>query len=126
MRILIALAVNLLVLTGCNMGESDDSAMRGAGGKADDVNDDGGAGNDGGTTSLCGNGVLDPGEQCDDGNTTNLDGCDSNCQFEQMHRVNSLTMEWAPSTLCPANALGGAIKSAAQGTFTSKVNDAVK
>jgi hypothetical protein len=35
-------------------------------------------------------------------------------------------MEWTPSTLCTANALGGAIKSAAQSTFTTQVNDAVK
>jgi cysteine-rich repeat protein len=27
----------------------------------------------------CGNGTIDPGEQCDDGNTTNGDGCDANC-----------------------------------------------
>jgi uncharacterized protein (TIGR03382 family) len=30
----------------------------------------------------CGNGVVDPGEQCDDGNTTNGDGCSSTCQDE--------------------------------------------
>ncbi len=29
--------------------------------------------------SLCGNGVLDPGETCDDGNLVDGDGCDSNC-----------------------------------------------
>jgi cysteine-rich repeat protein len=28
---------------------------------------------------VCGSGVLDPGEQCDDGNTIDGDGCDSNC-----------------------------------------------
>ena len=27
----------------------------------------------------CGNGILDPGEQCDDGNLVDGDGCDSNC-----------------------------------------------
>ncbi len=27
----------------------------------------------------CGNGVLDPGEACDDGNEVNGDGCDANC-----------------------------------------------
>src|SRR5262249_20791835 len=30
----------------------------------------------------CGNGVIDPGEQCDDGNTTSCDGCSSTCQSE--------------------------------------------
>jgi len=29
---------------------------------------------------FCGNGTVDPGEQCDDGNTTSCDGCDSNCK----------------------------------------------
>ncbi len=31
---------------------------------------------------LCGNGVVDPGEQCDDGNTTSGDGCSATCQSE--------------------------------------------
>jgi len=30
--------------------------------------------------NLCGNGVLDPGEGCEDGNTLNGDGCDANCK----------------------------------------------
>jgi fibro-slime domain-containing protein len=30
----------------------------------------------------CGNGRIDPGEECDDGNTTNGDGCTSLCQIE--------------------------------------------
>jgi cysteine-rich repeat protein len=32
--------------------------------------------------STCGNGVIDPGEQCDDGNTVNGDGCNALCQVE--------------------------------------------
>ena len=32
--------------------------------------------------ATCGNGVVDPGEQCDDGNTTSGDGCSSTCQDE--------------------------------------------
>jgi cysteine-rich repeat protein len=31
------------------------------------------------TTGACGDGVLDPGEECDDGNLVDGDGCDSNC-----------------------------------------------
>ncbi len=31
---------------------------------------------------LCGNGVINPGEQCDDGNTTGHDGCNSVCEVE--------------------------------------------
>ncbi|MFQ5512100.1 MAG: right-handed parallel beta-helix repeat-containing protein [Candidatus Krumholzibacteriia bacterium] len=29
----------------------------------------------------CGDGVIDPGEECDDGNPVNGDGCDSNCRY---------------------------------------------
>jgi cysteine-rich repeat protein len=32
--------------------------------------------------AYCGDGELDPGEQCDDGNNVNGDGCDSNCLIE--------------------------------------------
>lgn len=31
--------------------------------------------------SLCGNGVTDPGEDCDDSNTLPGDGCENNCKF---------------------------------------------
>jgi len=34
------------------------------------------------TLPNCGNGVLDPGEECDDGNTIDGDGCSATCQFE--------------------------------------------
>lgn len=34
------------------------------------------------TDSLCGNGELDPGEECDDGNTESGDGCKSTCTRE--------------------------------------------
>ncbi|MDY0004136.1 MAG: DUF4215 domain-containing protein [Polyangia bacterium] len=34
------------------------------------------------TSGLCGNGVIDPGEQCDDGNTLDHDGCSSKCVVE--------------------------------------------
>ena len=33
--------------------------------------------------SVCGNGVLDPGEECDDGNNTTGDGCSADCQDEK-------------------------------------------
>ena len=32
--------------------------------------------------AVCGNGVLDAGEACEDGNTTNGDGCDDTCAIE--------------------------------------------
>ena len=33
-------------------------------------------------TNTCGNSALDPGEQCDDGNSLNNDGCSQTCQIE--------------------------------------------
>jgi len=33
-------------------------------------------------SALCGNGIVDPGETCDDGNLYSFDGCDFRCQAE--------------------------------------------
>lgn len=33
------------------------------------------------TATVCGNGVLDPGEECDDGNAVNTDSCKTDCTF---------------------------------------------
>jgi cysteine-rich repeat protein len=34
------------------------------------------------TGAVCGNGAVEAGEQCDDGNTTSGDGCSATCQNE--------------------------------------------
>ena len=47
-----------------------------------DIAGGGGGGGGGSDTATCGNGVVDPGETCDDGNTINGDGCSSSCQTE--------------------------------------------
>jgi uncharacterized delta-60 repeat protein len=36
-----------------------------------------------GTGNICGNGAVEAGEQCDDGNTTDGDCCSATCQYEQ-------------------------------------------
>lgn len=38
----------------------------------------------GGCTSVCGNGVLEPGESCDDFNTSPNDGCSATCAVEDL------------------------------------------
>jgi len=47
--------------------------------------------------ALCGNSVLDPAEQCDDGNTNNGDGCSATCQTEA---------GWACTNPIPGNTNG--------------------
>jgi cysteine-rich repeat protein len=65
----------------------------------------------------CGNGVLDPGEQCDDGDLVNLDGCDSECRFEQVHRITSLEQQFVTDSFCTKNALGAGISVVGQGAL---------
>jgi cysteine-rich repeat protein len=57
---------------------------------------------------FCGNGAREAGEQCDDGNTINLDGCSSSCRFEQAQRATYFKMQFATDAVCTANRLGGA------------------
>jgi len=67
------------------------------------------------TSPLCGNGVRDFGEECDDGNKLNLDGCDSACNLEQASRITSLQQQVFPDGFCTQNAIGGAITDTALG-----------
>jgi cysteine-rich repeat protein len=78
-----------------------------------------------GTT--CGNGVREAGEQCDDGAQVNLDGCSATCQFEQLHRINYVQMQFAGDPVCPLNALGGAIVgSTARSELQSNLDAGIK
>jgi len=40
--------------------------------------------------AACGDGMLQTGEDCDDGNTRNLDGCSSSCHYEAFGRLTAL------------------------------------
>jgi cysteine-rich repeat protein len=63
-------------------------------------------------TSLCGNGIVDPGENCDDGGTANGDCCSSSCLFDSstsVCRASAGPCDVAEhctgaSATCPANA----------------------
>jgi cysteine-rich repeat protein len=60
------------------------AALFGATGCAEDTGDEttvgvGGGGTGGGVTTGCGDGVVDPEEQCDDGNDRSSDGCNADC-----------------------------------------------
>jgi cysteine-rich repeat protein len=64
----------------------------------------------GGAGPVCGNQVLEKGEQCDDGNTKSLDACSASCTFEQSHRANSIEQKFRTSSFCPKNAFGAAFE----------------
>jgi cysteine-rich repeat protein len=74
------------------------------------------------SSATCGNGMREGGEQCDDGNTTNLDGCDANCKFEEVQRVNTMSVAFSTDTYCTKNALGTAIVGS---TAQSQINSAI-
>ena len=58
-----------------------DDWTEGSGLCLDDINITGG---EGGKISICGNGVLEGNEKCDDGNLVNGDGCSSTCTIETL------------------------------------------
>lgn len=63
----------------------------------------------------CGDYVREAPEQCDDGNTRDLDGCDANCKFEQSVRINDLRFQRTVGiNTCPATRFGSAFTSGAQ------------
>jgi len=77
----------------------------------------------GGGAAVCGNGIREAGEQCDDGNTTNLDGCSSTCKFEQDQRMISLQIMGSTDSSCASNALGArALTSTALGQLNPPLN----
>ena len=51
------------------------------------------------TRSVCGNGIIEAGEQCDDGNQSNFDGCTPDCQFEAGFPLCSWSCD---DPVCPA------------------------
>ena len=53
--------------------------------------------------ALCGSGVLDPGEHCDDGNTTGGDGCDAGCNVDPCFTCSGEPSACTPVT-CPDDA----------------------
>ncbi|ADO70023.1 DUF4215 domain-containing protein [Stigmatella aurantiaca] len=74
----------LLVLTACGGGNPTDPKPDGGGpGDTPDASTDGGRDGGGPVDPLdCGNGILQAGETCDDGNLSNEDGCSSACSVE--------------------------------------------
>jgi cysteine-rich repeat protein len=69
--------------------------------------------------------VLEKGEQCDDGNTKNLDACNAACDFEQGQRANLVELKFLTGSLCPDNAFGAAFEGTAQTALQAILNERV-
>ncbi len=68
----------------------------------------------------CGNGHVDPGEACDDGNTVNGDGCNNNCQFSCTVATTDCTPMPCQVPSCVANADGKVCNYSPDGTQNDK------
>lgn len=77
-------------------------------------------------TPVCGDGARSGTEQCDDGNTTRLDGCDPTCKFEQTHRVNDFAINFMTTMYCSQNVMGSAMTgSVARNEITKAIDTGV-
>jgi len=67
------------------------------------------------TTPVCGNGELEPGEDCDDGNTTPGDGCDDDCTPTPVCAVG--TADHDAGTLSPGASLDVSLEVGSAASF---------
>jgi fibro-slime domain-containing protein len=108
-RVKLHRALVLSILVGCGGGGGHDMP-------------DAGPGTDGATADVagpgCGDGVLDFGESCDDGNTIANDGCSADCQIETGYACGQ------PGTLClSTHTCGNGIVEATEGCDDHNTND---
>ncbi len=105
-----ASVLSLLLVIGCSDDETTSSTTTGSGGGASaggtggsgvTTNSTGGSGGSavstggsgGSMSGGCGDGTLDMGEQCDDGNTTGGDGCSATCMIEAITSCGDGTLD---------------------------------
>jgi cysteine-rich repeat protein len=77
--------VALAALAGCGGNSHHDGGGGGGGGSV---------GGGGGSVDTCGNGALDPGEACDDGNRADGDCCSSTCEKVACSVASGALVEW--------------------------------
>jgi cysteine-rich repeat protein len=76
--------------------------------------------------ATCGNGIREAGEQCDDGNTRNLDGCSKQCKFEQTQRMNTVSFMYETNSVCTSNVIGKAIHTQVREPVQRFLNDQLR
>lgn len=77
---------------------------------------------------ICGDGIVEGAEQCDDGNLYPLDGCDSSCRYEQVQRLTSLSLQGSAGPIvCEpgTNQLGGAFSATGLDSLNGSLQDAI-
>ncbi len=80
---------------------------------------------------VCGDGKIGGAEQCDDGNKLNLDGCDSQCKYEVLHRMTKVEIQGGTSpAFCTATknqlgnvALTNLARNELNNSLTAGIND---
>src|SRR6478735_5492830 len=97
----------------------------GAGGGAGHAGGSGTAGG-AGAAPVCGNQLLEKGEQCDDGNTKSTDACSASCDFEQSQRANLIEQRFRTTSFCAKNAFGAAFAGTGQSTLQAIVDRRVE
>ncbi|HYQ28112.1 MAG TPA: DUF4215 domain-containing protein, partial [Polyangiaceae bacterium] len=111
---------------GTNAGGTNSGGTNSGGTSAAGTNSAGN--NSAGAPASCGDALLEAAEECDDGNTKNLDGCNAGCRYEVVDRMTSLSMQSgsAPAFCSPtANALGRAFSSTALGPINSELQQSI-
>jgi len=111
---------------GTNSGGTNSGGTNSGGTSAAGTNSAGN--NSAGAPASCGDALLEAAEECDDGNTKNLDGCNAGCRYEVVDRMTSLSMQSgsAPAFCSPtANALGRAFSSTALGPINSELQQSI-
>jgi cysteine-rich repeat protein len=105
-----------------NGGAPNGGAPNGGAPNGGAPNGGGGAGGGVNPNPVCGNQLLESGEQCDDGNAVLLDGCNSSCAFEQSQRANWFKVQFDPDAFCSANAFGAAFPAITRPTLTQSTD----
>ncbi|MBZ0113318.1 MAG: DUF4215 domain-containing protein [Thermoanaerobaculia bacterium] len=77
---------------------------------------------------LCGDGIVDGDEECDDGGLLDLDGCTRECRYEAVQRIGTLALQATsgPGFCQPAtNALGSAFTGVGLSSFNDSLQEGI-
>lgn len=84
--------------------------------------------NAGGAPARCGDALLVAPEECDDGNTQSLDGCNAECRYEVVDRMTTIAVQGtsAPNYCSPStNVLGRAFSGTALGEINAQLQQSL-